>query len=184
MSGYRLKVAGYRLGSFLVKKSFFIFITVFMHYGCISNKKCKGCDTQNWFSSARMSSDYLIGQITEVLLQQDNNDSLSYSFQNVRQNKFLYAKDSLRMNYQGKSLKWFRENPLSWISIDTNSVTVCIKYCEKWCDGIPYVYQLYLIQTKSNPELKIEGVVEDIEKLICVKDDWYLAKTECKGCGI
>jgi hypothetical protein len=167
-----------------MKKILFIIIAVLILCGCQSHEDCKECNTQNWISSANKSVQKMISQITPVLLEQDYNDSLSFSFKDVRQNKFLIAKDTIRKNYQGNTLKWFKEYPDSWISIDSNSVTASIKYCEKWCENMPYVSQLFLVQTKSKPELLWDEALADIETFVHVKEDWYLVKTQCKGCGL
>lgn len=168
-----------------MKKTLFIFITLFILYGCESEKNCQECDTQNWIATTKKNSESLISQVSEVLVEQDNNkDSISFISPDERHNEFLIARDTLRKNYKVKTLKWFKDYPNSWISIESNSVTISIEYCEKWCEGMPYVSQMYLVKTKSNPELLWEGALANIEKLLHIKDDWYLVKTECKGCGI
>lgn len=160
-----------------------IFIAVLIFFGCESNNNCDDCASQNWVHDSRKTSEKLISQIKLVLLEQ-NQDTISSNFQGFSQKKFLIARDTLSQSYKGETLKWFREHPQSWISIDSNSVTVSIKICEKWCKNIPYSSQLYLIQTPLNPEILWEGALAEIEELINIKDDWFLVKRGCNGCGM
>ena len=165
-------------------KTLLISIAFLLLFGCVSHESCIECDTRNWIPNLNKSSQKSIDQITSILFEQGYNDSLSFIFQNDKQSEFLIARDSLQMNYPVKTMKWFKEHPESWISIDSIAVKVSINYCEKWCEGMPDVSQLFLVQTKSNPTLLWEKALAKVEELIHLKEDWYLVKTRCIGCGL
>lgn len=168
----------------IMEKTLLSLITVLILFGCESQKNCQKCDTKNWISTANKSSKDMIIQLHLVLLEQENEDSSFINSEDINPNKFLTARNTLRKKYQNKTLKWFKKHPQSWISIKSNSVTVNIQYCEKWCEGIPYTSQLYFVQTKSDPKLLWKGASSVIAELVHIEDDWYLLKTECEGCGI
>lgn len=162
-------------------KSFFITILLVLLLGCQSGE-CGFCDTESWISE--ISSEELINQITPVLKEQAYKDSLNINYTEEKKNIFLIARDTLRKNYAEKTLKWFREHPNSWISIRGSTVKVSIKYCEIWCEDKPYVSQLYLVKSKSNPKLLWEEYLAEVEKSIHINASWYIIKTKCFGCGV